>query len=175
MLHLKQESVEWLCSTALLMALNVVLSSFSIPVPGGHLYLCDVAICTAALLFDPLAAFIVGGVGSFIGDMLFYPPPMFVSLVSHGLQALVISLIARSRWRKHHTVKRILAVMAGALVMIIGYTLGRCYIYATPEYALLKLPFEFLQAFIGAAAGLIITGNQSLQSSLNRIFQNQKK
>ncbi len=52
----------------------------------------DIVICTAAILLDPLGAFVVGGLGAFLGDMFFYPAPMFVSLVTHGLQAAVISL-----------------------------------------------------------------------------------
>ena len=83
-----QYTTRWICVTALFMALNVVMSSFGIPVPGGHLYLNDVIICTAAILLDPLAAFMVGGVGAFLGDLFFYPTPMFVSLVTHGLQAV---------------------------------------------------------------------------------------
>ena len=70
-----------ICITALFMALNIMMSSFGLPVPGGHLYLNDVIICTAAILLDdPKAAFIVGGVGAFLGDLFFYPTPMFVSL-----------------------------------------------------------------------------------------------
>ena len=90
----KTRTVFWLCVTAMFMALNVVMSSFSISVPGGHLYLNDVIICTAAILLDPLAAFLVGGIGAFLGDLLFYPTPMFVSLVTHDLQAVVISVFA---------------------------------------------------------------------------------
>ena len=82
-----------LAVAAVFMAMNIVLSSFGIPVPGGHLYLCDIPICLAAILLDPFSAFVVGGVGSFIGDMLFYPAPMFVSLVTHGIQAAVPNLI----------------------------------------------------------------------------------
>ncbi|MDD7220771.1 MAG: ECF transporter S component, partial [Eubacteriales bacterium] len=52
----KQHPTKWLTMTALLMAMNVVMSSFSIPVPGGHLYLNDMVICTAAILLDPLGA-----------------------------------------------------------------------------------------------------------------------
>ena len=48
---------------AVLMAMNVALSSFSIPVPGGHLYFNDVVIVAAALLLSPSEAFVVGGVG----------------------------------------------------------------------------------------------------------------
>lgn len=35
----KKHPTKWLCCTAMLMAMNVAMSSFSIPVPGGHLYL----------------------------------------------------------------------------------------------------------------------------------------
>ena len=58
--------------TALLMALNIIMSTsiLSVPVPGGHMYLNDVIIVTAAILLHPFYAFLVGGVGAFIGDML---------------------------------------------------------------------------------------------------------
>ena len=92
----KKKTVLWLCTTAMLMALNVAMSSFGVPVPGGHLYMNDIVICTAAILLDPLGAFLVGGVGAFLGDLLFYPTPMFVSLVTHGLQAVVISLFSQN-------------------------------------------------------------------------------
>jgi len=86
--------VRWLTVTAVFMAMNIALSSFGMPVPGGCLYLNDIVICTAAILLDPLGAFAVGGIGAFLRDMFFYPAPMFVSLVTHGLQAAVISLCA---------------------------------------------------------------------------------
>ena len=79
---------KWLTVTAMLMALNIAMSSFSIPVPGGHLYLNDAVICTAGILLDPFGAFAVGGIGAFLGDFFFYPAPMFVSLATHGLQAV---------------------------------------------------------------------------------------
>lgn len=151
-----RKPVLWLTVTAMLTAVNVVLSSFSIPVPGGHLYLNDVAICTAAILLDPLGAFVVGGIGAFLGDFFFYPAPMFVSLVTHGLQAVAISLIVRHVWRERGMFSAILGVTVGALIMVAGYTLGRAYIYSTPEYALLKLPFQFLQAAVGAVAAVVL-------------------
>ena len=146
----------WLTVTALFTAMNVALCSFSIPVPGGHLYLCDIAICTAAILLDPLAAFAVGGLGSFLGDFLFYPAPMFVSLVTHGLQAVVISLCAHRLFPRRRWVGAAIGVTLGAVIMVIGYTLGRAFVYSTPEYAILKLPFQILQAALGAVLGVAI-------------------
>lgn len=142
--------------TALLMAMNVALSSFSIPVPGGHLYLNDVVICLAAMLLDPLQAFIVGGVGAFLGDFFFYPAPMFVSLVTHGLQAVVISLCARRLFRDRPALGSGVGVAIGAVIMVVGYSLGRAFIYSTPEYALLKLPFQIFQAVFGAVVGMVL-------------------
>ena len=69
-------SVLQITVAALFMAITIALSSYGIPVPGGHLYLCDVAICLAAVLLDPPAAFLVGGLGSFLGDLIFYPLPL---------------------------------------------------------------------------------------------------
>ena len=152
----ERKPVLWLTVTALFMAMNVVLSSFSIPVPGGHLYLCDIAICTAAILLDPLAAFAVGGLGSFVGDLLFYPAPMFVSLVTHGLQAVVISLCAHRLFPRRGWLGASIGVTLGGVIMVIGYTLGRAFVYSTPEYALVKLPFEILQAALGAVLGVFI-------------------
>ena len=146
----------WLCITAMFMALNIVMSSFGIPVPGGHLYLNDIIICTAAILLDPFAAFMVGGVGAFIGDMLFYPAPMFVSLVTHGLQAVVISLFSRHVLRKHPVAASGIGCVIGAVIMVVGYSLGRAYIYSTPEYAILKLPYQILQAVVGVIGGMLL-------------------
>ncbi|MBO6011593.1 MAG: ECF transporter S component [Oscillospiraceae bacterium] len=138
------------------MAMNVALSAFGVPVPGGHLYLNDIVICTAAILLDPLAAFIVGGVGAFIGDMLFYPLPMFVSLVTHGVQAVVISLFAHYSIRRHPALASGVGVSVGAVIMVAGYTFGKAFIYSTPEYAILKLPYEIMQAVLGAVAGMLL-------------------
>jgi len=142
--------------TALFMAMNIALSSFGIPVPGGHLYLNDIVICLAAILMDPLQAFVVGGIGAFIGDFLFYPAPMFVSLVTHGLQAVVISLFSHRFLKNNPRLASGIGVAVGAVIMVVGYSLGRAFIYSTPEYALLKLPFQILQAVVGAVVGMLL-------------------
>lgn len=145
-----------ICITALFMAANVGLSSFGLPVPGGHLYMNDIVICTAAIMLDPFAAFMVGGVGAFLGDLLFYPLPMFVSLVTHGLQAVVISLFSHHVLKSRPMLASGIGVAVGAAIMVTGYSLGRAFIYSTPEYALLKLPYQILQAAVGAVAGMLL-------------------
>ena len=163
----------WLCTVAVFMALTVVMSSFSIPVPGGHLYLCDVVICIAAILLDPLGAFLAGGVGAFLGDLLFYPLPMFVTLASHGLQAVIISVFAHYVLKKHPILASGIGVTIGAVVMVIGYTLGRAFVYSTMESAIVKLPYEILQAVFGAVAGMLLCWKGKLLRLYQRVLRQQ--
>lgn len=162
-----RKTTVWLCTTAMLMALNIALSSFGVPVPGGHLYLNDIVICAAALLLDPVGAFLVGGVGAFLGDLFFYPTPMFVSLATHGLQAVAISLIAHRTFKKHPAVASAVGALVGAVIMVVGYSLGRAFIYATPEAALLKLPYQILQAAVGALVGTLLVWKCGLRKLFN--------
>lgn len=170
-----KRTVLWICMTALFLGLNVALSSFGIPVPGGHLYLNDIVICTAAILMDPLSAFISGGIGAFLGDMFFYPAPMFVSLVTHGLQAVVISVFSHYILKKKQTVSAGIGVAVGAVIMVVGYSLGRAFIYSTPEYAILKLPFQILQAVVGAVMGMLICYKLGLKKIFDRYFDAKQK
>ncbi|MBR3304650.1 MAG: ECF transporter S component [Clostridia bacterium] len=170
-----KRTVLWICMTALFLGLNVALSSFGIPVPGGHLYLNDIVICTAAILMDPLSAFISGGIGAFLGDMFFYPAPMFVSLVTHGLQAVVISVFSHYILKKKQAVSAGIGVAVGAVIMVVGYSLGRAFIYSTPEYAILKLPFQILQAVVGAVMGMLICYKLGLKKIFDSYFDAKQK
>lgn len=169
-------SVKKLTVTALLLAMNIImsLSVFSIPVPGGHMYLNDVVIVTAAILLEPFYAFIVGGVGAFIGDFLFYPAPMFVSLVTHGLQAVVISLCARRMLKNRPVTASAIGSAFGLLITVVGYTLGRAFIYGSPAYAVAKLPFQILQTAVGSAAALLLCWKAGLVKLYNKQFGEKK-
>lgn len=152
----KRNSTMVLTITALLMAINVALSSFGVPVPGGRLYLNDVVIVLAALLLGPFEAFMVGGVGAFLGDFFFYPAPMFVSLATHGLQAVVISICSHRLCQKQPFLASLIGVGLGVIIMVTGYSLGRAFVYGTPAYAILKLPFQILQAVVGGGLGMLL-------------------
>ena len=173
---IRRGSPLWITLTALLMGMNIILSMsvFSIPVPGGHLYFCDAIINIAAVLLDPLAAFFVGGVGSFLGDAFFYPAPMFVSLVAHGLQALVVSLISHHVLPDRRVLSSSLGMTVGAIIMTIGYTIGRAWVYATPEVAIAKLPWEILQGAFGVVVAIILLYPAGLEKSFHRVLHGGK-
>ncbi|MGN1053160.1 MAG: ECF transporter S component [Candidatus Scatosoma sp.] len=180
-------SAKKICYVAVLTALNVVLASFSVPTPaGGHLYLVDLAVVFAGLVFDPVSAFIVGGVGSFIGDALFYPAAMFVSLFAHGVQAVAVSLIAGGVRKfsddgkdgfKNKAVpawwRIVLAGVAGCAIMAGGYALGHAYVYGSGWVtAIPKLPGNLLQSAVGAVLAPVLAYTTPLKKLF---FVNRKK
>ena len=134
----------------------------------------DVIICTASIVLDPFAAFAVGGIGAFLGDLFFYPTPMFVSLVTHGLQAVIISVFSHYIMKKRPALSAGIGVAIGAVIMVAGYSLGRAFIYSTPEYALLKLPYQVLQAVVGAVAGMLLCFKCSVRKLYIREVLNKK-
>lgn len=167
-------STKKLTVTAILMAMVIVMCSFSIPVPGGHMYLNDVIIVTAGILLDPFYAFVAGGVGAFLGDVFFYPTPMFVSLVVHGLQAVVISLCTRHLCGGNRKKASYIGVIIGWIITFTGYTIGRAFIYSTPEYAILKLPFQIIQTLVGSAAALLLCWKAGIADLYEKIIGNDK-
>lgn len=164
--------VRKLTVTAVLLAMNVIMSSsvLSIPVPGGHMYLNDLIIVTAAVLLEPFYAMFVGGVGAFLGDLLFYPTPMFVSLVTHGLQAMVVSLFVHRLMKSRPVAGSVAGSALGLIVAVTGYTLGRAYVYGTPAYAVMKFPFQVLQTLVGSALALLLCWPCGLKKIYDRQF-----
>ena len=123
-------------------------------------------------MLDPFAAFLVGGVGSFLGDLIFYPAPMFVSLATHGLQAFVIALITFNAARfekKKYFVICLIATIIGGVIMVVGYTLGKTFVYATFEYAMIKLPYEIAQAVLGIVVSLLLCFKAKLHAIFNKM------
>ena len=73
----------------------------------------------------------VGGVGAFLGDLFFYPTPMWVSLITHGLQAIVISVFSHYVLKKKPVLSSGIGVTVGAVIMVVGYSIGRAFFYGT--------------------------------------------
>jgi len=109
-----------LTTAAVFMAMNIALSSFGVPVPGGHLYLCDVVV----LKDRPRLA---SGIG----------------------------------------------VTIGAVIMVVGYTLGKIYVYSTFEYAMIKLPYEIAQGAVGAILGMVLCWKCGIHKLFNRMIAGQ--
>lgn len=161
----------WISLCGLFMAVNVVFSSFSVPVPGGHLYLNDMVIAVAAVVLDPLGAALVGGIGCFLGDFFFYPDPMFVSLAIHLLSGFTVSYCMRNAFPDNPKKGAVLGTVIAGLIVIVGYTLGKTFVYRTYEYAMLKLPWECLQAVANVVLAYILCWNLKLPYTFAKMLK----
>ncbi|MBE6601496.1 MAG: ECF transporter S component [Ruminococcaceae bacterium] len=165
----KKRTTLWLCVCATFMAFNVIMCSFYIPVPGGQLYLCDAVICSAAILLDPFSAFLVGGLGAFLGDLLFYPEAMLASLITHGLQALAVSIFTNCICKKKPRLGSLIGVVAGAFIMVTGYTVWRRIVLGSWAASLPVAPFEALQATIGGVLAMLLVWKCGLYQLYERV------
>ena len=162
-------TTKWLTYTALMTALVVATGYIpGIPVLTGKIYWCDFAIYTAAYILDPLAAMIVGGIGTTFFDLFGINGTAYnaiPSLIIHGMQGLFASLIfmvLKKYFNKADSNKRegVIAVISSifpALWVILGYFIKRItWETLAPEVAVLKMPANVLQEVIGIAVAVII-------------------
>ena len=91
---------------------------------------------------------------------------MFVTLVTRSVQVITISIISQHTIKKKPITAGIVALVIGAVIMVFGYTIGRAYIYSTVEYAILKLPYQILQAAVGCVIAPIIAYNKQFKKIL---------
>lgn len=154
--------------TALLMAL-VIASSYipRLATPVGNVYWCDGLIILAAVLVDPLSAFMAGGVSMLLYDLIAgsaYMAP--VSLVIHGLQAAAVSAIIHYLPLKDEkalnvVIKAVIAAIISMVIVVAGYFIYRSFIAGGEKsgvaYALTKMPANFIQEGVGITIAYIIT------------------
>ncbi len=162
-------TTKWLTYTALMTALVVATGYIpGIPVLTGKIYWCDFAIFTAAYILDPLAAFIVGGIGTTFFDLFGINGTAYnaiPSLIIHGVQGLVASLtfmLLNKHFNKAGSNRRegVIAVISSifpALWVIFGYFIKRItWETLLPEVAVMKMPANILQEVIGITVAIII-------------------
>ena len=174
-------TTKWITYTAMLTALVVATGYIpAIPVLTGKIYWCDFVIYMAAYLTDPIASFIVGGVGTSFFDLFGIHGTAYnaiPSLFIHGVQGLTASALFLL-WRKFAPFKKstktevIGAVISGilpALIVISGYFLKRItWEHVAVEVALGKMPANILQEIIGITVALIILYATSFKRQLER-------
>ena len=158
-----------------LMVATVLLVTMFTKIPGplGYFNIGDAAIIIAAVMLGKKSGFVAGAFGSaladvFLGYAYFAPITFFVK----GLEGFVVGyIIYKAKGSKliNDEVKRILAIIAGCIIMIAGYFFAEIYILKlfSTEYGYLKaiseLPFNAVQGGLSAFVGYIIS------TSLSRI------
>ncbi len=141
-------------SVAILAAVTAVFTLFiRVPSPArGYFNLGDVAVAFTAYTFGPLTALIAGGVGTALADLIgSYVQWAPISLVVHGLEGLLIGLIARIR--PGHIGIGGVAGAAGIVVMVGGYFAGGILLTGIGP-ALAEVPGNIVQSAAGVILGI---------------------
>lgn len=166
-------TTKWIAYTAMMTAL-VVATSYIPPLPVapfGSIYWCDCMIFIAAYLLDPAAAFISGGIGTLLYDLIYGNTVMMVpSLLIHGLQGLVVSaLIHYVLPKKPEKLWAVTASVAGALIVIGGYFILRVAIQEKGvSYALYRIVANICQETAGVVIAMLIVYTARLKEQLQK-------
>ena len=174
-------TTKWIVYTAMLTALVVATGYIpAIPVLTGKIYWCDFVIYMAAYITDPIAAFIVGGVGTTFFDLFGIHGTAYnaiPSLFIHGAQGLLTSALF-ILWRKFMPLKKnvktevigaVVSSLLPAAIVILGYFLKRLsWEGVAVEVALYKMPANVLQEVIGITVAIILLYATSFKRQLEK-------
>jgi uncharacterized membrane protein len=155
-----------IASIAILAAVTAVLTRVvQIPTPArGYINLGDVAIVFTAITLGPISAMLAGGLGTAISDLLSGPFAFWapITLVVHGLQGLLVGLIAHAGSRRQPEVTAgpqlwlaIVGGIVGIIVMVGGYLAAGALIVGFGA-SLADVPGNLLQGGVGVLLGILV-------------------
>ena len=145
---------------AILTAVVVVFTMIvKIPTAKGYLNLCDVAVCFIAFTFGPWTALISAGLGSALADLISgYAQWAPISFVCHGLEGLLVALIALERVdRKIGWFRKICAALVSLVCVAGGYYVLSGLFISGFTVALAEVPWNLVQSGVGVALGLAVS------------------
>lgn len=168
-------TAKWIAYTAMLTALVIATSPLTVPIPPfGNLYWCDFVIFTAAYLLDPVAAFCVGGIGTFLFDVILGNAAMMLpSLIIHGLQGAAVSSLMRfvfSRLpEKAEPLWAFISSLAGAGIAILGYFIQNKFVMNyDPVVIGYKAVRDVIQEVIGISIAMVICYATTFKKQLKK-------
>ena len=143
---------------------TVFTSVVKIPTPtGGYLNCSDIAICFIAYTMGPVTAFVAGGVGAALADIIggwfAYAP---ITFVCHGLEGLLMALIISSFEKKEDSpvslwLGRVLAAIVCMICVAGGYYLLEGIFMQGFAAAITEVPGNLAQSGVGVVVGFLIS------------------
>lgn len=157
---------------------TVATMVIQIPSPGGQGYINvgDTLIFVCAVFFDPLFAFIAGGLGSALADIfagwVVYAPFTFVIKGVEGLLcALLIGVFKKIKL--HNLLSFAIAMIVGGLVMSAGYFFADLVLYGI-GMSVANLPFNLVQAGVNVVLGFVLAFAMSKIKGIRNVLSLEK-
>ena len=154
-------SVRRLTTAALGAALVCIATSiFKFPIPLGYAHLGNCMILLFGVYFDPWIGAFAGGVGSAISDLLGYPEWALPTLIIKSIMGLAVALIAKKRGQQPtlKSLRPLLAVIVGIVIMILGYFIAGSILYGSIAVGATQIPGLALEGVIGIVLFYVIAG-----------------
>jgi len=157
-----KNSVVNIALLAIMTALATIMTLvIRIPYPGtgGYFNFGDIMVMLGGLLLGPVGGFFVGGVGSAIADIIGFPLFAPLTLIVKGLEGMAVGYLG-SRAREHVrlNVRDVIAVLVGAVIMLIGYFIGEVFFFEVGVAIAIGelVTINLAQVLIGGSVTLLI-------------------
>lgn len=164
--------------TGLMIAVVFLVTYFTkIPGPVGPFNIGDAAIIVTAIVIGRTSGFAAGAIGSALADLamgyaIFSP----ITFVVKGLEGYIVGVIAnRSNEKGSAEYLKIVAAVAGAVIMIGGYFLAEMFVLGLFDTsfgfakAIADLPYNVVQGGVSAAIGYILS-TTLVRSGVNKLI-----
>lgn len=148
-MKINREGARIITLTGLFMALICVATLFfKVPIPLGYAHLGNGFIFLAAVFLKNPYAMTATGVGSALADLLGgYAEWIIPTLIIKCLMGALISLISANG--KVKSVRTFLAVLAGAVEMVAGYTVAGALLYGSIPAGFAQIPGLTAEGIVG--------------------------
>ncbi len=145
---------------ALVFVVSSQIPPIPIPATGGYFNVGETTIYIAALLFGPFVGALSGGIGAAFSDVylgfgVFAPG----TLVIKGAEGAIVGFlnIKLRKYIKNSTACAVISVLAGGLVMVLGYFIYEQLVLGYPlAAALAEVPLNLGQMVVGLAIAVPI-------------------
>ncbi len=133
----------------------IMLATMYLRIPGatGYYHLGDGLIYASAILLGPVTGGMAAAIGSSLADLLSgYAVWTLPTFIIKGLTAVVVGYIATG---STSLIRNACAMIAGALVTIVGYGVATYFMYGAPA-VLPETYFNLAQTGLGILIGLLL-------------------
>lgn len=149
-----------------LACLGTLVIRIPIPATTGYFNIGDIFVILAGLWLGPIAGLLVGGIGPTIADAIGFPVFIPATLVTKGLEGLVVGMLAGGE--SASLGRKVFAAGAGGAIIVLGYFVFEAFIYPAightiPAFAVtdigaavIEIVPNTIQAIIGAAGGIAL-------------------
>lgn len=159
-----------LTMVGLFMALICISTMFfKIPIPYGYAHLGNGFIFLAALFTGNVGAMIAAGLGSAMADMLGgWYTWVLPTLIIKSMMGLVTAKIL-PKPTQIKSIRTLTALLAGACVMIVGYTIAGSILYGSIAAGVAQIPGLVSENLVGIVLFYLI-GSRLMKAKIGKYF-----